>query len=180
MEEKEIWKDIEGFEGLYQVSNMGRVKSLNYRRTGKEGILKPLNDGRCYQQVKLWKDGKKKWYKIHRLVAQAFLDNSENLPEVNHLDQDKTNNKVENLEWCTSKQNCNYGTRNERMAEKHCKPVIAIHKVSGLILEFTSAREAERMTGIYHSSITRCCQGKQKTAKGYTFFYANANDDDTE
>ena len=168
----EIWKDIENYEGYYMVSNMGRIKSLNYRHTGKEGILKGNDNGDGYLQVKLLKDDKGKNYKIHRLVAQAFLDNSNNLPEVNHRDENKQNNCVQNLEWCDRAYNNNYGTR----TEKTCKPVFSVDKESGLIMWWQSANEAERCTGINHSNIIKCCQGKRKSVGNHTWFY----DDDNE
>ena len=185
----EIWKDIEGFEGKYQISNMGNVKSLNYKHTGKEEILKPYADGHGYLKVFLYKDGKRKNCRVNRLVAIAFCENPHGFKEVNHIDEDKTNNNADNLEWCSRSYNCNYGTRNNRVAEKmrgrkqseehikkRSKPIIGIDKVTGLIVEFPSAREAERQTGIANQSICACCKGKQMTAKGYTFFYANTDD----
>ena len=96
----EVWKDVFGYEGLYQVSNLGRVKSLKY---GKERILKPLKDGGGYIFVHLCKNGERKMYKIHRLVAFTFLTNPQNLSDVNHKDEDKTNNSVQNLEFCDKK-----------------------------------------------------------------------------
>ena len=112
-ENKEIWKDIKGFEGHYQVSNFGRVKSIKFR---KERILKPANNGCGYLYVNLSKNGKYNIYLIHRLVALIFISNPNNLPEINHRDEDKTNNKVENLEWCDRKYNMNYGTRTQRQS----------------------------------------------------------------
>lgn len=176
----EVWKDIEGYEGLYQVSNKGRVKSLErtvwtgrgYYQTLPERILKPCKDSRGYLYVNLCKEGKRKTCRIHRLVAQAFIDNPDNLPEVNHIDEDKENNAIENLEWCTSKDNINFGTHNQRMAEKKSKPVIGIHKITGLILEFSSTHEAERQTGIAQGNICRCCNRKYKSAGGYYWMYA--------
>ena len=174
----EEWRDIEGFEGKYQVSNMGRVKSLNYNHTGKERILKAGKSNIGYLQVDLCKDGKGKSYKIHRLVAQAFIPNPENYNEINHVDENKENNRVENLEWCDRSYNCNYGTRNKKSAEKRrndlkmSKPVVGINKVSGLILEFPSAKEASRVTGVNQSSISACCKGKRyKSAGGYFWQY---------
>ena len=183
----EIWKDIEGYEGLYQVSNMGRVKSLNYKHTGKEGILKPYGNG--YLQVELCKEGNREQPLVHVLVATAFLDNVDNLPEVNHKDEDKENNYVENLEWCSKLYNANYGTRSKRSAEKRrgrkqteeqikkkSKPVFSVDKESGLIMWWESIMEAERVLGINHSNITKCCKGKANSAGGHIWFY----DDDTK
>ena len=162
---EEIWKDIQGYEGKYMVSNYGRVKSLNYNNTGKEGIMKLTKDGNGYLQVQLHKDGKVKECRVNRLVAQAFLENPDNLPEVNHKDKIRTNNNVENLEWCTTQYNVEYSK---------AKAVIGINKVSGLILEFPSSREAERQTGINQSHICACCKGKRyKSVGGYVWFYAD-------
>ena len=108
----EEWRDIEGFDG-YQVSNEGRVRNCK-----RNTILKPLSDGRGYLQIHLWKNGKSTNKRIHRLVAQAFLENPQNLPEVNHKDENKSSNIVENLEWCDRKYNMNYGTAIQRQSEK--------------------------------------------------------------
>ena len=108
---KEEWRDIKGYEGKYQVSNLGRVKSLNYRRTGKEEILTNTPNEKGYLYLFLYKKGKRKPYYIHRLVTDAFIVNPNNYEEVNHKDEDKTNNNVDNLEWCSRKYNMNYGTR---------------------------------------------------------------------
>ena len=178
----EIWKDIEGWEGYYMVSNLGRVKSLNYKRTGKEGILKAMKNRDGYLQVMLHRDGKGKMYTVHKLVASAFCDNPHGFKEVNHLDEDKTNNSIENLEWCSRSYNNNYGTRNQRSAENRrndpnrSKPVIAIDKVSGLILEFPSTKEAERVLRIDQSSITKCCKGKLNSCGDFYWMYADTDD----
>ena len=195
MEEKEIWKDIEGFEGMYQVSNMGRVKSLGNGKSdnsnySKERILKASKLGAGYLKVNLYKDGIKKTCGIHRLVANAFIPNPSNLPQVNHKDENKENNCVTNLEWCSHEYNNNYGTRNQRVSEKkkgrkmseesikkRSKPVIGVDKVTGLIVEFGSAHEAERKLGIFSSNITKCCKGKYKSMGGFYWYYA---DSDTE
>lgn len=167
----EEWRDIEGFEELYQVSNMGRVKSLNYNHTGKEKILKLMDNGQGYQRVKLCRDGKVKLYYVHRLVASAFCENPMGYNEVNHIDENPKNNKTDNLEWCNRLYNCNYGTRNQRVTKKRSKPVIGINKASGIILEFPSAKEASRQIGISRGSICNCIKGRQKSAGGYIWQY---------
>ena len=113
---EEIWKPIEGYEGLYEVSNLGRVRSLDrfYYRLHKGKVLSPTKDRYGYLTVTLNCNGKSKTIKIHRLVAQAFLPNPDNLPQVNHKDEVKSNNCVDNLEWCSAKYNVNFGTRQER------------------------------------------------------------------
>ena len=175
---EEEWRDVVGYEGLYQVSSKGRVKSLNYRRTGKEKVLKLGKDNNGYLTVGLHKEGKVKWCTVHRLVATAFIPNIENLPEVNHIDECKTNSNVENLEWCTREYNISYGTKNKRAAEantgkpKLSKPVIAISKESGLIMEYPSVREASRQTGISNGNIVNCCKGKRKSCGGYYWMYS--------
>ena len=174
---EEIWRDIKGYEGKYMVSNLGRVKSLIYKRTGKEEILKAYDNGHGYLFVILCKDGKDKTCRVNRLVAQAFLENPDNLPEVNHKDEDKTNNCVENLEWCSKLYNINYGTGRKRSAEKRAKklskPVFSVNKESGLIMWWQSAMEASRQTGIAQGNITQCCKGKNKSAGGHIWFYAD-------
>ena len=178
----EIWKPVKGYEGLYQVSNMGRVKSLNYRHTGKERILKARKNRGGYLQVNLYKEGKMKRCSVHQLVGQVFCENPMGYTEVNHVDEDKTNNMAENLEFCSRSYNCSYGTRSMRVAEKNTnnpkisKPVIAIDVRTGLILEFVSSREAERETGISNSSIIKCCKGKRNSAGGFYWMYRNNND----
>ena len=146
---KEIWKPVRNYEGLYEVSNMGRVKSLNYNRTGKERILKVMDNGRGYLKLTLWKDGKDKQCYVHRLVAEAFIQfvpEANVSYEVDHRNTEKTDNRASNLCFVTSSQNNLNPKTKERQTNnpKKSKPVIAIHKITGLILEFPSIHEAER------------------------------------
>ena len=162
---KEVWKNIEGYEKLYQISNFGRVKSLNYNRTGKEKILKPSKDKDGYLHVGLCKNGKAKFFRVHRLVCSAFLENPENLPQVNHKDENKENNHVDNLEWVSPKENINYGTRNEKMS----KPIIQYTKEGVFIREWVSTITASKQLKIHH--ISECCKGKRKTCGGFLWKY---------
>ncbi len=175
----ERFVDIEGCEGSYQVSSEGNVKSLNYRRTGKEKLLIPVvKEG--YLRVGLCKNGKVKMKQIHRLVAEAFLENPLNLPEVNHKDEDKTNNCVENLEWCGRSYNINYGTRNKRVAEakkngKTSKQVYQYTINGELVKIWSSTMECER-NGFNHSNVAACCKNKfnrigNNIYKGYKWSY---------
>ena len=162
----EIWKDIEGFEGLYQVSSLGKVKSLNFNHTKKEKILKHGSSKEGYLRVNLCKEGKVTTHTVHRLVAQAFIPNPDNKSQVNHKDEDKTNNKVENLEWVTNKENINYGTRIERCS----KPIYGINVKTNEKIEFSSTREAGR-SGFNQGNIVNCLKGRRKSHKGYKWFY---------
>ena len=179
--------DGEIYEGLYKVSNLGRILSLNYRNTGKAKLMTPVENTNGYFQVGLSKNGETKKCLVHRLVAETFLENPENLPEVNHKDENKTNNFVflnedgtvnkekSNLEWKTHRDNINHGTRNERVAKantngKCSKKVLQLSLSGDLICEWESTRECER-NGFDHSNVTRCCNGKQKTYKGFRFEY---------
>jgi hypothetical protein len=168
---KEIFKDIEGYEGLYQVSNLGNVKALGNggSNNSKEKILKLTKDKDGYLNITLHKQGKVKTYKIHRLVAMAFIENPNNLEQINHRDEDKANNHVTNLEWCTPKQNINYGTHNQRMAESKSKPVICLE--TGKI--YTSTMDVQRQLGFDNSNISKCCRGKLKQAYSYTWQYVS-------
>ena len=165
----ETWKAIAGYEGIYEVSDLGRIKSLKY---GKEKILKPGKNHGGYLHVNLCKDGKVEQPKIHRLVAEAFIPNPNNLETVNHKDEVKTNNVASNLEWMSQKDNNNYGTHNKRVAESLSKKVQMFDKSTcELLATFTSTREAERVTGIDHGNISACCNGKYKSSGGYIWRY---------
>ena len=165
---EEVWKDIEGYEGLYQVSNKGRVKSLKNNNTKKEKVLKPII-GKGYKRVRLCKYKTRKLYAVHRLVANAFLPNPHNFPCVNHKDECRTNNVVSNLEWCTHKYNCNYGTGIERSSKARSKQVRAF-KNDELIMTFHSPKEAGRQ-GLNQGAVAACCRGEKKTYKGYEWKY---------
>ena len=162
----EIWRDIDGYECLYQISNKGSVKSL---KCGKERILKPKLNGSGYLKVGLCKNGSVKQFQPHRLVAQAFIQNPYNLPEVNHKDENKKNNCVENLEWIRHIDNCNYGTYNERLSRK----ILQYSRSGEFIREWQGSREVERVLGIRHQNITQCCRGNPKhtTAGGFVWRY---------
>lgn len=170
---KEIWKDIIGYEGEYQISNMGRVKSLIGRR---ERILKPRKNKRGYLRVSLHQRNDKM---IHRLVAIAFLPNPEGLKEVNHKDENPSNNCVDNLEWCTHQYNVLYGTCQQRARQKQSetfpqinradisKPVVCLE--TGTV--YPSINEAERTLKLPHILISKVCRGIRKSTGGYTFKY---------
>ena len=160
---KEIWKDIKGYEGLYQVSNLGRVKRVATNR-----ILKQAKHHGGYMLVRLSKNGKPHTCTVHRLAAQAFIPNPENKPQVNHIDEDKTNNMIPNLEWVTAKENVNHGTRNERTSKK----VKAIDIANGEWNEYYSTHECARQLDLNQGSIVSCLKGKLKQTGGYIFEYA--------
>ena len=176
----EEWKDIKNYEGLYQVSNWGRVKSLGNGKSNnsKEKILKPFKDAGGYLVVKLYKDGKTKCFKVHRLVAETFILNSDNFPCVNHKDENKKNNFVflnedgsvnkekSNLEWCTYEYNNIYGTRIDRMS----KAVLQFTKSGEFIREWESATECGR-NGFAQSNVCACCRGKKPQYKGFKWKY---------
>ena len=168
----EVWNPVKGYEGLYKVSSMGRVKSLI---TGK--ILKPEKGIGGYLRVHLYKDGKAKHFKVHRLVAEAFLKPVAGKDCVNHLDEVKTSNHYSNLEYCSPKENANWGTRNERMAEKQrnapfkSKSVFQFSLNGKFIKEWPSVSEVHRQLGYTISFISRCCLGKCKQAYGYIWRY---------
>ena len=160
----EIWRTIKGYESQYQVSDQGRVKSLKF---GKERILKPLRNTFGYLFVFLCKNGEKKEYKVHRLVAKTFIPNPDNLPQVNHKDEDKDNNSVQNLEWCDSKYNNNYGTRNEKLS----KSVLQYTKSGVFVREWKSATDVQRNLNYNIGNISKCCNGKLKSAYNFIWKY---------
>ena len=179
MTDIEIWKtavyDGEVYEGLYQVSNLGRILSLNYNNTGKPGLMNPFDNGDGYLRVVLCKNREHKKCLVHRLVAFTFLENPENKPEINHIDEDKTNNRVDNLEWKWHKDNINHGTRNERAGKantngKCSKKVLQLSLSGELIREWPSVSECGR-NGFDKGNVCKCCNGKKSQYKGFRFEY---------
>ena len=182
--ECEVWKDVKGYEGLYKVSNTGKVKSFQRNR---EKLLSDKYYENGYLRASLSKNNEKKKVLIHRLVAETFIPNPENKPEVNHIDGNKKNNNASNLEWCTRCENVKHAWKtglNEehreklsktayktvnKLWEKNKKPVIQMDLDGNFIREFDSAKEAFEYYGIkrLQTSISACCTGRRKTAHGY-------------
>lgn len=173
---REIWKDIVGYEGLYSVSNLGRVKSLkrllNDGRLWKERILKPeTNHG--YLRVRLCDNNGKKHKRVHILVAEAFIPNPNDYPYVNHKDENKSNNRVDNLEWCTAKYNSNYGSCTFKIAKKLAKPIAQYNLDNEFIQKFKSISDASRKTGFNIAPLSNCCNNKCENAYGYKWRFIN-------
>lgn len=155
----EIWKEIANFEGIYEVSSCGQVRRIHKdSRVQKYKILIPTIL-RGYRKVTLFKNGVGHKFQVHRLVATAFIPNPNNLPQVNHKDEDPSNNNVENLEWCTASYNVNYGTCIERQVSKRSKKVIQYDLEGNFIAEYPSTNSASRELNIQQSSIVNCCNG---------------------
>ena len=181
--ENEIWKDIPNYEGLYQVSNLGRVKSLDRKVLRKDGRINNIKgkmlkfyNTRGYSYVDICKNSKYKKCKIHRLVAKAFIANPNNYPSVNHIDENKKNNSVSNLEWCTVAYNNNYGTCKQRTRESHIKThgrMVNMFDLNGNFIRcFECSKDVER-AGFDRRAVDRCCKLLCKQHRGYTFKYLN-------
>lgn len=184
----EEWRDIPGYEGLYQVSNLGRVKSLFRYRVSKGGCYCPVvekikaqkltKDG--YFETTLCKNKQLKSIRVHRLVAQAFIPNPNNYSVINHIDENPKNNKVENLEWCTVAYNSSYGTARERCSitrnlnQKQSKPVLQLDLNNNVIKKWLSIHQIHKELGYARAVISACCNNKphNKTAYGYIWKFA--------
>lgn len=184
MENKEIWKPICGYEGLYEVSNLGRVRSLdrivNYndgrKRLFKSCVLKAAIKKNGYLIVSLHKNGEHKTPLVHRLVAKAFIPNPNNLPQVNHINEIKTDNRIENLEWVTCKENLEYSGVYKKSAEARSQPIIQYTKDGKFVAEYESITEAERKNGIHQANISLVCLGKRKSTGGYIWKFKNGTE----
>lgn len=178
---KEVWKPIPNYEGFYEVSNTGKVRSVyRYKK-----VLKPMISNTGYERVDLFKNKNRKQFSVHRLVAMAFIDNPENKPFVNHKDESKTNNCVENLEWVTHVENCRYGTAIKRRTEHFdyskrrinnagqiaacSKPIAQYSKDGQFICNWKSAAECCKANGWTQSNVRRAVTGEHKTAYGFIF-----------
>lgn len=181
----EQWKDIKNYEGMYQISNYGRVKSLDRLSSNghliKSRYMKVSKKNNDYLYVGLSKSGVQKKYFIHRLVALAFIDNPHDFPQINHIDENKTNNYYKNLEWCTQKYNNNYGTKVERQVNNtdytkikrkmKCKKVMQLSLKDEIIKIYPSARAAARQLNISQGDISKIASGKGNTYKGFKWKY---------
>jgi len=171
--EEEVWKDISGFEGYYQVSNLGRVRSLDRKFWSEkrgtfcsnEGRVLKLRESRGYLNITLHKKYKPITRLVHRLVAEAFIPNPKNLEYVNHKDENKSNNRLENLEWCTAKYNSYYG-ENSRT-----RPIIGTNILTGEQTTYPSIMEAARSGGFNQSTISSVCKGKRNKHGGHYWQY---------
>ena len=171
---EEIWKPVVGFEGLYEVSNLGVVRGLK-----RGNVLKPGSTGR-YLFVVLCKDGKRTDKLVHRVVAEAFCENKFNKPEVNHINEDRFDNRAENLEWCTRVENIRHGTGIKKHAESQRNDVnrsIKIEQYSIMgekIAEYLSLHDVERKTGFNHTAVSRCAKGHHRYSHAYGYIWKYA------
>lgn len=180
---EEVWKPVRGFEGLYEVSNLGQIKSLSrtvHRKNNrnqyiKGRIIRPAKTLDGYLRICLLKSGKRKSFLVHRLVAEAFIPNPKKLLEVNHKDEDKQNNNVNNLEWCSRKYNNNYKNHNVKVSRankngKKSKPLLQLDLNDNVIKKWPSTQEASRH-GFSQGGVSGCCRGKYKQYKEYHWEY---------
>lgn len=171
----EIWKNIKGFEGYYKISNLGNVLSLNYRKTGMPKVLKPYAGKNGYPQLILSANGKKRKVYVHRLVAENFIANPFNKKIINHIDYNRLNNSVDNLEWCTYQENTDHSRERVVTATQiaNNKAVIQYDRQGNKIAEYNSLSDASRKTNINCGHICQCAQQNEKSAGGYIWRYAD-------
>lgn len=186
---KEVWKDIPGYEGLYQASNLGRIRSLDRdivcyasnqhksnietKRHLKGKILKCCIDKDGYYRLSLNKNGKTKYFRVCRLITMTFMPSNDNSLQINHKDENKKNDSVDNLEWCTCKYNQNYGTRNEKISKSRMRKVYKYDLQDNFIEEFESVDAAAKNVNKNFSNISSACSGRQKTCGGYKWSYTH-------
>lgn len=179
---KEIWKDVLNYEGLYKVSNYGRIKRTTKTIKKKNGVLylikekekKPYTNKNGYSYVTLYNAHyKAKTIQVHKLVAQSFISNPNKYPCINHKNENKLDNRVENLEWCSYKYNINYKNAHIKSSISHKKKILQFSLDNVFINAFDSAIDAKQKTKIDNGSISRCCYGKSKTAGGFLWRFAN-------
>ena len=188
----ELWKDIGVYKGvdytgMYEISSKGRFRSLSrtiidkrgykYFYKGKEMIPFPNTFG--YMKVTICKNGKVHEARINCLVAIAFIPNPNNLPQVNHIDENKSNNDVNNLEWCTAKENCNHGTHNERVGIGHRKAIVQLNLNGDFIREWKCIKDVEQ-AGFIKDAVSMCACGKRKTSSGYIWLFKDKYDNLTK
>lgn len=176
---EEIWKDIDGYEGLYKVSNKGRVYSHISNK-----VLKRYCSSNGYEHVNLTKNNNSRYLITHRLVAEAFVENEQNYPCVNHKDEDIRNNSADNLEWCTYQYNSYYGTRIDRITSlidykevgrKNSKSILQFNLDGSFVKRWDSITNCKGETGYDKSNIVKCCRGKIKSAYGYVWRYEESS-----
>ena len=177
----EVWKEVAGFEGYYEVSNLGRVRSCTRTVLMKNGVPRPVkgrilktlpyNGEGNYRGAVLSKNGKQKKYAVHRIVAEAFIPNPNGYTEINHKDEDEANNCVDNLEWCDRRYNNTYGTAKIRAAVAQGKPVLQI-KDGRIVNAWPTEGLAAQFTGASQSGISACCRGEMKTSGGFSWMWA--------
>lgn len=179
----EMWRDIRGYEGLYQVSNLGRVRSLDRYVDCKNGskqfwkgkIIAQAKDRDGYMIVALGRYNPNQ--KVHRLVAETFIENLENKPEVGHMDCDESNNRVENLYWCTRGENMRHPITRERIKQtKQLKPIIQMTLEGEIIGEYESLHDLQRKTNYSRWAVGECCKGNALTYKGFKWKYKKKED----
>lgn len=177
----EEWKDVEGYDGQYRVSNLGRVKSLGNDKSRKTKILRQHDNTSGYLIVNLCKNGKMKTKLVHRLVLEVFVPNTKNLSDANHVNEKKHDCRLSNLEWLSHRENCNFGTHNARMAASRSISVVQLTKQYEFVRTWASSMEVHRVCGFNQGNIISSCRGIYKTSHGYIWRYASEyfNDSDT-